>query len=198
MTGLIILAAGESTRLGEPKQNLLFQNKTLLQRAIESGLNSKCRPVIVVLGANADMIIPSLQNKAIEVIYNPGWKEGMASAIRMGISEIGNDNTIKNAVITLCDQPFVSSELIDSLLLKQQETNKAIVACSYQDTIGVPVLFDRSLFAELLLLKGYEGAKHILKDHPQDIETIPFDMGSIDIDTIEDYKRLINFGRSLL
>ena len=197
MTGLIILAAGGSTRLGQPKQNLLFQNKTLLQRAIETGLNSKCRPVIIMLGANVDVIVPIIHHKAINVIYNPDWQEGIASSIRIGISEIGNDNTINNVVIMLCDQPFVSSELIDNLFLKQRETNKAIVACSYKETIGVPVLFNRSLFAELLLLKGHDGAKHILKDHPQDIEMIPFDMGDIDIDTMEDYERLINFGRSL-
>jgi molybdenum cofactor cytidylyltransferase len=192
MTGLIILAAGESGRLGQPKQNLLFQNKTLLQRAIETGLNSKCRPVIVVLGANAGVINPAIQHETVTVIYNPDWNEGMTSSIRTGIKEIEKNKAIDSVLIMLCDQPFVDPVLINDMLRKQQETGKAIVACSYKDTVGVPVLFDRSLFAELLLLKGHEGAKNLLKDHPKDIVTIQFDKGNIDIDTMDDYQRLID------
>jgi molybdenum cofactor cytidylyltransferase len=192
MTGLIILAAGESGRLGQPKQNLLFQNKTLLQRAIETGLNSKCRPVIVVLGANADVIDPAIQHESIKVVYNPDWNEGMASSIRTGMKEIEKNKTIDSVLIMLCDQPFVDPALINDMLRKRQETGKAIIACSYKDTVGVPVLFGSSLFAELLLLKGHDGAKNILKNHPKDIVTIQFDKGNIDIDTMEDYQRLIN------
>jgi molybdenum cofactor cytidylyltransferase len=192
MTGLIILAAGESGRLGQPKQNLLFQNKTLLQRAIETGLNSKCRPVIVVLGANASVIDPAIQHASVKIIYNPDWKEGMASSIRTGIKEIEKNKAMDSVLIMLCDQPFVDLALVNDMLRKQQETGKAIIACSYKATIGVPVLFSRSLFAELLLLKGHEGAKTILKDHPHDMITIQFDKGNIDIDTMDDYERLIN------
>jgi molybdenum cofactor cytidylyltransferase len=194
MTGLIILAAGASIRLGNPKQNLIFQNKTLLERSIETAVGSECRPIIVVLGANADGIDIGIKDKNVEFIFNPNWNEGMASSIRIAISEIEKHEEISNVLIMLCDQPFVKSKLIADMLLKQQETDKAIVACKYNDTIGVPVLFDRSLFDELLLLKGQEGAKKILKDHPQDVVTIPFDKGSIDIDTQEDYNRLINLG----
>jgi molybdenum cofactor cytidylyltransferase len=192
MTGLVILAAGESGRLGQPKQNLLFQNKTLLQRAIETGLNSKCRPVIVVLGANAGVIDPSIQHETIKVIYNPDWNEGMASSIRTGIKEIEKNKAIDSVLVMLCDQPFVDPALIHNILRKQQETGKAIIACSYKDTVGVPVLFGSSLFAELLLLKGHEGAKNILKNHPQDMATVLFDKGNVDIDTMGDYERLIN------
>ncbi|MDB5145304.1 MAG: nucleotidyltransferase family protein, partial [Mucilaginibacter sp.] len=124
--------------------------------------------------------------------YNPDWKEGMASSIRIGIKEIEKNKAIDSALVMLCDQPFVDQALIDDMLRKQQETGKAIIACSYNDTIGVPVLFGRSLFAELLLLKGHDGAKKILKDHPKDIVTIQFDKGNIDIDTMDDYERLID------
>jgi len=193
MTGLIILAAGASSRLGQPKQNLLFKNQTLLQRAIETGLASACGPVIVVLGANADVIEPiSLVN--VKVLYNNEWNEGMASSIRIAVNEIIKDTAVTSIIIMLCDQPFVTAALIDTMLQKQMETGKPIIACSYNNTIGVPTLFNRSLFAELLLLKGHDGAKKILQTHQHDVITVPFEPGSIDIDTKEDYRRLLKSG----
>ncbi|WP_426670222.1 nucleotidyltransferase family protein [Mucilaginibacter sp. McL0603] len=192
MIALIILAAGASTRLGQPKQNLVFQRKTLLERAIETAIDTECRPIFVVLGANVDDIDFDIKSKEVKFIFNSNWNEGMASSIRIAISEIEKHEEINNVLIMLCDQPFVTSKLIAGMLLKQQETGKAIVACKYGDTIGVPALFTRTLFSELLLLRGQEGAKKILKDHPEDVAIIPFDKGNIDIDTKEDYNRLIN------
>jgi molybdenum cofactor cytidylyltransferase len=191
MTALIILAAGSSSRLGKPKQNLLFKDKTLLQQAIETALGSKCAPIIVVLGANTQLVSPDVPQENITIVYNDDWNEGIASSIRSGVSEIENNKAINNALIMLCDQPFVNSLLLNDLITKQQETSKSIIACTYGDTVGVPALFNRSLFPELLSLKGDEGAKKIIKDHLEDIAKIPFDMGSIDIDTIEDYEQLL-------
>jgi molybdenum cofactor cytidylyltransferase len=188
MTAAIILAAGESNRLGQPKQNLLFNGQTLLQRAVNSARRSKCKPVIVVLGANADTILPSGR---ATLLYNNDWKEGMASSIRAAINEVSKNNSIDKAIIMLCDQPFVSAELLESMIDKQAETGKLIVACTYKGTIGVPVLFERALFAKLLLLQGHEGAKKILKDHIPDIASVPFEQGGIDIDTPGDYEQLL-------
>ena len=187
MTGVIILAAGASSRLGEPKQNLLFKGQTFLQNAVGSALQSKCRPVIVVLGANADKIEPI---SGTTTLYNKDWKEGMASSIRIGVEHIIKDPSINSVIITLCDQPFVSSELLNKLIDKQIETDKSIVACTYSGTTGVPALFDRTLFPELLVLQGQEGAKKILKTHNNKTATIPFEQGNIDIDTQDDYKHL--------
>jgi molybdenum cofactor cytidylyltransferase len=192
MTALIILAAGASTRLGQPKQNLVFQNKTLLERTIETAIDTKCRPIFVVLGANVDDIDFDIKSKEVQFIFNRNWEEGMASSLRIAVIEAEKCKEIDNVLIMLCDQPFVTSKLIADLLLKQQETSKAVVACKYNDIIGVPALFNRTLFCELLLLRGKEGAKKILKDHPEDVAIIPFDEGNIDIDTKEDYNRLIN------
>jgi len=119
MTVLIILAAGESRRLGHPKQNLLFQNKTLLQRAVETGLDSKCRPVIVVLGANADLITPIVFTEGVRIIHNEDWEEGIASSIRIAINEVQQDNSINGALIMLCDQPFVDADLLNNMLQKK-------------------------------------------------------------------------------
>jgi molybdenum cofactor cytidylyltransferase len=195
MTALIILAAGESSRLGQPKQNLVFQNQTLLERAIETGLASNCKPATVVLGGNSDLINLKIRHEDLNIIHNPNWTGGMASSIRIAINGIENDDMVSSVIIMLCDQPFVTSALIENLRQKQIETGKSIIACSYQDTVGVPALFDRSLFGELRALTGNEGAKKIIREHPQDVATIPFEKGSIDIDTQEDYERLINSGK---
>jgi len=192
MTVLIILAAGESRRLGHPKQNLLFQNKTLLQRAVETGLDSKCRPVIVVLGANADLITPIVFTEGVRIIHNEDWEEGIASSIRIAINEVQQDNSINGALIMLCDQPFVDADLLNNMLQKKMDTRSVVVACNYNNTIGVPALFDRALFAGLLLLVGNEGAKKVIKDHIGDVVMIPFEAGGVDIDTEEDYQRLID------
>src|ERR1700743_1804510 len=183
MTGAIILAAGESNRLGRPKQNLQFNGQTLLQHAVDSAQQSECKPVIVVLGANDNAITPPGGGT---VLYNKDWKEGMASSIRTAINGINNDLSVDKVIIMLCDQAFVSTALLNSLIDKQIETGKPIVASTYNDIIGVPALFDRTFFAELLLLKGHEGAKKILITHANEIATIPFEKGSIDIDTPDD------------
>ena len=88
MTGIIILAAGSSSRLGTPKQNLGYQGQTLLQRAIETALASVCRPILVVLGANETVIKPTIELMPGNIIYNSDWHEGMASSIRLGVTEI--------------------------------------------------------------------------------------------------------------
>ena len=146
MTGLIILAAGESSRLGFPKQTLLYKGKTLLEHAIEAGLKSKCSSISVVLGANADTIKNGIKAYAIDIIYNPDWAEGIASSIRAGVKSFQKIAEIERVVIMLCDQPFVTCAIIDNLLYKQQVTGKKIVASSYNDIIGVPVMFNKSLF----------------------------------------------------
>jgi molybdenum cofactor cytidylyltransferase len=191
MTGLIILAAGESSRLGFPKQTLLYKGKTLLELAIEAGLKSKCSTVTVVLGANAEAIETGIKQYRIHVIHNSDWAKGMASSIKSAIAHTQKDKDMDSVVIMLCDQPFVTNAIIDNLLYKQQETGKKIIASTYNDTVGVPALFNRTLFAELLLLQGKEGAKKILNNHPDDIATISFGKGGIDIDTLTDYETLL-------
>ena len=192
MTALVILAAGESKRMGRPKQNLLFKGKTLLQIAVDTALASSCRPVIVVLGANSQIITPTLNYPDINILYNDNWKEGMASSIRAAVSEVKSDGTVDSILFMLCDQPFVSTALIEDMLSRKQKSGKGIVACTYDNIAGVPMLFSRAFFAELSQLKGQEGAKKILQNHhPDDIILVPFDKGDTDIDTPEDYRQLI-------
>ncbi|MEZ2335686.1 NTP transferase domain-containing protein [Mucilaginibacter sp. RCC_168] len=190
--GLIILAAGSSSRLGTPKQNLVYQGQTLLQRAIQTALTSVCHEnVVVILGANEGIIRPGISDQLVHIAYNTLWQEGMASSIRLGITELLSiQPLITGAILMLCDQPFVDPLLIYQLTEKKAETDFGIIACAYRESLGVPVLFDASYFPQLLMLQGKEGAKKLIKTFPNDVAQIAFPLGAIDIDTLEDYERL--------
>jgi molybdenum cofactor cytidylyltransferase len=189
MTGIIILAAGSSSRLGKAKQNLIYKGQTLLQRAIETANATVCRHIIVVLGANEEVIAQTIQNQDVNIIINTNWQEGMASSIRIGIMKLQQIAPKATSVILmLCDQPFVDTHLLNLLILTKPQTG--IIACSYNDTIGPPALFDERYFPELLSLKGQEGAKKLLLKYADAVITIPFAEGMIDIDTVEDFEKL--------
>jgi len=189
MTGIIILAAGSSSRLGQPKQNLVYKDKTLLQRAVDTAMASVCDPVIVVLGANSEAIQPTIEQTGVTIAKNNEWSEGMASSIRAGIRELINIRPdVQSVILMLCDQPFVDTYLLNLLILAKSK--HGITASFYNDTIGAPVLFDAIYFDELLQLKGAEGAKQLIQKYPDKVTEIPFPAGGIDIDTIEDFEKL--------
>jgi molybdenum cofactor cytidylyltransferase len=192
MTGIIILAAGSSSRLGTPKQNLIYENQTLLQRNIQVALATGCQPVIVVLGANKDIIEPTIEDLPVEIAYNIDWNDGLSSSIRAGIEHLqANHAKISAVILMLCDQPFVTADLL--MQLTELSGPKNITACAYDRAVGPPVFFDSYYFPELLLLKGNEGAKQLMLKNEVHITTVPFVLGSIDIDTQEDFKRLKDF-----
>ncbi len=189
MTGIIILAAGSSSRLGQPKQNLVYKGKTLLQRAVETALASICETVVVVLGANTEVIKPTIANYGVEIVENSDWSEGMASSIRTGVKKVLQISPdVQSIILMLCDQPHVDTYLIN--LLVAAKAHLGICASSYHDTIGPPVLFDSIYFEDLLALEGTEGAKKVMYKYQEKVKEIPFAQGRIDIDTITDYERL--------
>jgi molybdenum cofactor cytidylyltransferase len=191
--GLILLAAGASTRLGKPKQELPYKGMTLLQHAAQAALDSDCVPVVVVLGAESTVALPEVTGKPLAKVYNPEWEEGMASSIRYGLTELlAKEPAVSGAVIMVCDQPYVDAPLLNSLCRTKLDTGKGIVACSYNYTLGTPVLFDKAFFQELLELIGHEGAKKLLYRHKDQVASIPFPLGAIDIDTAEEYAALLD------
>jgi molybdenum cofactor cytidylyltransferase len=191
MTGLIILAAGPSSRLGQPKQKLFYQGKSLLQHAVEEGILSGCSPVLVVLGAHESSVQEELNFSGIEVVSNDDWERGMSSSIKCGVeSLLGNAPQVNQLIIMVCDQPYVEAEVLKKLIQAKEGSDKSIVACAYGDTLGTPVLFDRSFFPELLALQGEGGAKKLILDNKHQIVSIDFPLGSIDIDTLADYQKL--------
>lgn len=197
VTGLVILAAGASTRLGEPKQLLSFEGQTLLQRAIQAALASGCAPIAVVLGAKAAELLQALAGAPVTVVQNPAWEEGMALSIRCGLRTLLHANPeLSGCIFMVCDQPFAVAAVLKKLVQARQDGANGIVASAYKDTLGTPVLFDKKYFPELLALRGQEGAKKLIIQHSSDVTQIAFAAGAIDIDTAADYSALLQSGRS--
>ncbi|WP_310428975.1 nucleotidyltransferase family protein [Chamaesiphon sp. VAR_48_metabat_135_sub] len=189
----VILAAGASTRMGTPKQLLEWQGRSLLRSITETAIAADCDPIIIVLGASSDRMQAEIIDLPVQIVNNPEWQTGMGSSIRTGIQALLDRNMDVNAaILLLCDQPFVSVQIIRQLRSIYATTHQSIVASSYRNTIGVPALFDRQLFPELLKLDCAEGAKRVIKNHPNATATIDFPQGSIDIDTPKDYQQILS------
>jgi molybdenum cofactor cytidylyltransferase len=184
--GIVILAAGASTRMGTPKQLLCHRQQSFLTYAVEVAIASVCDPIVVVLGANADQMRSQVAPFLVQVVESQ-WQEGMSASIRSGIQALAATSETEAAVLMLCDQPFVSAAVIDQLVEVYQQTGRSIVASAYADTLGVPALFGRSRWAELTSLRQAEGAKQVIIRHQQDVAVVPFAEGAIDIDTPQDY-----------
>jgi len=190
-TGVIILAAGNSSRLGRPKQLLPYRGKTLLTHVVAEVQAAELWPVVVVTGAFHIEVGDSLRGQSVEIVFNPAWEMGMASGIVAGLSNMLSLHPDVDAVIiAVCDQPFISSALFLQLINTHDASGKGIIACAYADSVGTPVLFGRSYFEQLLALAGSEGAKKLLKQYPDDLATIAFPDGQIDVDTWEDAEKL--------
>ncbi|MFD1258656.1 NTP transferase domain-containing protein [Mucilaginibacter terrae] len=193
MTGIIILAAGSSSRMGQAKQQLIYKEQTLLQKAMRSTIGIANHKTIVVLGARHESILPDVDSKIADIVINPDWEQGIASSIKSGVRALQTlYPQVQNVLLMLCDQPFVTTYLLQKLIETSGSDEKAIVACAYLDTVGAPVLFGKFWFDELLTLQGQEGAKKLLFKYREQIIKIPFTEGSIDVDTPEDYQRLLN------
>src|SRR5690349_2502172 len=125
MTGAIILAAGASTRLGMPKQTLLYEGKTLLQHAAEAAKGAGCNPVIVVLGAYADTILEHFHYPPAVIVHNNHWETGMGTSIAVGMNALLQaDNMLSAVIISVCDQPYVDAALLLELIAQMQQTGK--------------------------------------------------------------------------
>lgn len=197
-TGIIILAAGNASRYGGVKQLLHFNKKTLLQHVIDEAVESGALPIVVVTGANADEIAESISENTVEVVVNENWKDGMASSILAGVKKaITINNDIENIIIAVSDQPFVTKQIFQQLYQKQLEGTRHIIASAYADTIGVPALFKQKYFDALMSLQGEEGAKKIIIAN-DDVTTIDFPQGVIDIDTKKDYEDLLDRQKHVL
>jgi molybdenum cofactor cytidylyltransferase len=186
---ILLLAAGGSSRFGSPKQLIPFSGKPLLRHLAQAASRSKASQTYVVLGAMSEKIRPALDGLAVHIVQNNRWQEGISSSIHAGISALTKETDA--VLIMLCDQPHVSSELLDRIIEVQSMSRKPIVASEYADTIGVPALFAKLLFPELLALVGDHGAKQLIHGHPEDIAIVPFPGGATDIDTPEDHLRFM-------
>lgn len=191
-TGIIILAAGNSTRFGSAKQLLIYNNKTLLQHVIDEATATRAQPIVVVTGSHSEAVSASITSKTAEVIFNKDWKEGIASGIAAGVKKVmALNNKIENVIIAVCDQPFISSSLFKQLYQTRKDNPQHIAASAYAGTIGTPVLFTQKYFDALMNLKGDEGARKIILAHKEDVATVDFQKGNLDIDTKADFEKLL-------
>lgn len=176
-----MLAAGESSRLGEPKQLVRLNGECMLERALRIADEAGCHPVFAVLGANADAVRAGSDLSGAKVIVNAEWREGMASSIRAGV-RAAVDAGCDAVVLMACDQPAVSTVHLKALM----DEGKGVVASSYAGRRGVPAFFAAEHFAALQELKGDAGARQLLRA----AAAVALPDGKFDVDSPEDLQRM--------
>lgn len=188
---VLILAAGASRRLGEPKQLIKYGGTSLIRRIAIESIKAEIGGVTVVTGYEADSIASEISDLNIEVFFNKDWEEGIGASIRNGLEHILKKQPDTNAIlITMVDQPFVNAQHLQKIANAYDPARPMIIASAYSGTFGVPVLVDNYYFEKLMELKGDEGGKKIFVQYLKDIVEIPFIDGSIDIDHQEDLAKL--------
>jgi molybdenum cofactor cytidylyltransferase len=194
--GIVVLAAGASSRMGQPKQLLPYEGETLLSRAIRVGLETQCRPLIVVLGSDAETLQEGIGASSARIVVNQAWAEGMSSSIRCGLRELEEvtADKIDAAIFMLCDQPLITSVIVRRLVDAYHSRRALLVASEFEadgeKTRGVPALFGRTLFPELMELRGVEGAKRVIARHAAEATVIAVPEAAFDVDTADDYRAL--------
>lgn len=187
--GLVLLAAGESRRMGRPKQLLQVGGKPLLRHVVESLLTAPVSPVVVVLGAHAPTIVPTLTDLPVEIVIHAGWAEGMGSTLRMGVTALAQlEPRLQGLIVSLADQPGLTAVHLEKLLESHQQTGRSIVASTVQGRPVPPVFFSSAWFPRLRDLTGDQGARTLLQDHSAELAHVPLP-DSTDLDTPEDYAR---------
>jgi molybdenum cofactor cytidylyltransferase len=186
----IILAAGGSTRLGQPKQLLAIQQTTLVRRIVDMALALEAGPVTVVLGGHREQVQPELDQVPVQVVDNLGWQTGLASSIQAGLQSL-QPFSFEAFLIVLTDQPYVTTALLQQLVDMYRQTGKGIVACRYgtEGHLGVPALFVRRYETEFNQLQGDIGARKLIQQHLEDCAEVLFPQASVDLDTWEDVQR---------
>ncbi|MDR5709249.1 MAG: nucleotidyltransferase family protein [Armatimonadota bacterium] len=188
MSGLacVVLAAGSSRRMGQPKLLLRLGGKTLLRRAVETALGV-CGRVAVVVGPEADRMRAELQDLPVEVVENPEHELGLSTSLRRGIEAVAEAEAV---LLLLADQPALTPQHLQRLVETWRRSGARIVACTYRGTVGPPTLFHRTLLPELKALRGDVGAKPILEAHRDEAIFVPLEEAALDVDTPEDWVRV--------
>jgi molybdenum cofactor cytidylyltransferase len=142
----------------------------------------------VVFGYEAKKMKSEISDLQVDIVLNPHWQNGISTSIRSGIQSL--ESNIDAAIIVLCDQPKLSTAILNTLIDTYISTRASIVTCTYAGTVGVPTLYDRRIFPELLVLRGDNGAKPIIERYAAERIEIDFSGGEVDIDTIADQGKL--------
>jgi molybdenum cofactor cytidylyltransferase len=194
---ILILAAGESKRMNGIKQLLPWKSTTLLGNAIEQAIQSKGNAVYVVLGANANRIAPTIAHYNIQSIENKNWKNGLGNSIACGINFLKENQLRYDAIlITLADQPLITTAHYNSLIDKYAQKEGKIIASETNNTPSVPAIFDGVYFENLAQLNEDKGAKEILIAAQKEVYILRSKTNWIDVDTQRAYEELYDsFGK---
>jgi molybdenum cofactor cytidylyltransferase len=190
---VLLLAAGGSSRMGQPKQLLAWGNESLIEHQIKTLIETG-NPVNVILGFNSNLIIPLIEKYKANIYINPDWESGMGSSISFGIQQIMHKYThAKGVLICLLDQPLVTASFLKRMIDAWQPGDQQIVASrSVSGWTGVPVLFDKYYFHDLLEVENDQGAKKIIQQYEKNV--ILVDAGELieDMDTFDSYQQLLH------
>ena len=206
-TAAIILAAGTSSRMGEGRHKLLLPlgDRPVLIHVIEATLASRAHPIIVVLGHQANQVRASVAHYAthpsVILVENPDYSQGMSTSLRVGLQVlVMNENkgepisySPDAALVILGDQPLITTPILYTLIAARQITRKRIISPLYNGKRGNPVLFEASLFPELMEVTGDEGGRSVIERHRQDMATVEVGdtMATYDVDTWEAYQQVV-------
>lgn len=189
MIWAVILAAGESKRMGKPKLLLPFGEKTIIETVIDNVVKSKVEKIMVVLGSNRKKIEKKIRDYPVKIIVNPHYAKGMLSSVQEGFHALPHDT--QAVLVVLGDQPAVSSDIINEIIEAFQRTGKGIVVPVYKGNRGHPVLMEMKYRDEVEKLSPEVGLRGIVYNHPEDVLEVHVGTPGIlqDIDNAEDYKR---------
>jgi len=188
----LVLAAGESNRLGIPKQLIKWKDQTLIEYIINLIKGTSLSPILVVLGAHREKILNVIRNTGISIIINNKWQEGKASSIRIGINTLTKD--VDAVIIFVIDQPYLNKEIIDSIIDIYMQKKSLIIAPQINGIFINPVLFDRVIFEELKLLKNNEGGSTLFNKFLVEVLPLLDERILIDVDRLEDLTKLMEQG----
>ncbi|HVC47651.1 MAG TPA: nucleotidyltransferase family protein [Terracidiphilus sp.] len=188
----ILLAAGASSRLGQPKQLVSVGSEVLLERAIRVAREAGAHPVLVVLGAHFAPICARIDLQDAIAVLNEEWMQGISTSIRAGLGAL--DVSAPNsscALIMTCDQPRLTAAHLRALIAAfHAQPASAIAASSYAGVRGTPAIFPRDMFPRMLALKGDKGARSLIAAESSKVVAVQFDGGEIDIDEPADLDQL--------
>lgn len=191
MIAAVVLAAGGSRRLGRSKQLEPWGRTTLLGHVVERARTFPVDEIWVVLGADSAEVLSAVDLSGCGVIENPGWEEGLASSLRVALDALTRLSKAKGALILLGDQPDISGEVVTELVERFGRTRAEAVVPKYRYTWGNPVIVARTLWPRLMSLAGDEGARGLLRAHPEWVEEVWFErLVPRDVDTEADVEEL--------
>jgi molybdenum cofactor cytidylyltransferase len=191
--GIILLAAGSSSRMGQSKQLLKVNETSLIVHAASQAIETGMTPIVVVLGANEHAHRQALANLKLDIVFHPGWEKGMGGSLKSGLNQLLKIAPETEAVIVMvCDQPLLKAGHLQKLMANYSAARCHVVASGYSGTAGVPALFDKVLFPEIQGMPDEEGAKKIILRHSKKGIVVDFPEGSVDMDTPEDFRTFLS------